>query len=197
MMPSPIQLLQLNFKRVHVEIDPERAPAEALNPLTTVFVFDGVSITTEVGLGEIDLAHERGAMYLVTLRLMVDNQPSADEPDRKFSPYRIDMEAAGVVLLPQGAEKLGPPADLVTVNGAALLWSALREQLLTLTARMPAGPVMLPTVHFHDLKQAAQQAAQQAGAVAAPPQLAGPAEKAAVKVAKKPARGKAAPAARG
>lgn len=159
MMPSPIQLLQLTFNRVHVEIDPRHAPAEPPNPMTTVFVFDGVSITTEVGLGEIDMAHERGPMYLVTLRLRIDNQPSAEEPNRKFSPYLIDIEAAGVVLLPRGAEKLGPPKDLVTVNGASLLWSALREQLLTLTSRMPAGPVMLPTVHFHDLKQASGETA--------------------------------------
>ena len=113
-----------------------------------------MSITTEVGFGEIDMAHERGPMYLVSLRLVIDNQPSAEEPNRKFSPYLIDIETAGVILLPKGAEKLGPPTDLVSVNGAALLWSAIREQLLTLTSRMPAGPVMLPTVHFHDLKQA-------------------------------------------
>lgn len=155
MMPSPIQLLQLTFKRIAVEIDTRHAPPEAPNPMTTVFVFDGVSITTEVGLGEIDMAHERGPIYLVSLRVLVDNQPADDEPNRKFSPYLIDIEAAGVVLLPNGAEKLGPPADLVTVNGAALLWSAIREQLLTLTSRMPVGPVMLPTVHFHDLKQGA------------------------------------------
>lgn len=153
MMPSPIQLLQLTFKRVYVEIDQAHAPAEQPNPMTTVFVFDGVSITTEIGLAEIDMTHERGQMYLVSLQLLIDNQPSAAEPDRKFSPYRIDIEAAGIILLPKGAEKLASPHDLVTVNGAALLWSAIREQLLTLTSRMPAGPVMLPTVHFHDLKQ--------------------------------------------
>ena len=153
MMPSPIQLLQLTFKRVYVEIDQAHAPAEPPNPMTTVFVFDGVSITTEIGLAEIDMTHERGQMYLVSLQLLIDNQPSAAEPDRKFSPYRIDIEAAGIILLPKGAEKLASPHDLVTVNGAALLWSAIREQLLTLTSRMPAGPVMLPTVHFHDLKQ--------------------------------------------
>lgn len=155
MIPSPIQLLQLTFKRIAVEIDQRHAPAEPPNPMTTVFVFDGVSITTEVGLGDIDMDHERGPMFLVSLRVLIDNQPSAEEPSRKFSPYLIDVEAAGVVLLPKGAEKLGPPADLVTVNGAALLWSAIREQLLTLTSRMPVGPVMLPTVNFHDLKQGA------------------------------------------
>lgn len=153
MKPSPIQLLQLTFKRVHVEIDPEHAPAEPPNPMTTVFVFDGVSITTEIGLAELDMAHERGPMYIVSLQLLIDNQPSASEPDRKFSPYRIDIEAAAIILLPKGAEELGSPHDLVSVNGAALLWSAIREQLLTLSSRMPAGPVMLPTVHFHDLKE--------------------------------------------
>lgn len=160
MKPSPVQLLQLTFKRIHVEIDPNHVPEEVPNPLTTAFVFDGISITTEIGLAEIDLTHERGQLHLVSLRLLIDNQASADEPDRKFSPYLIDMEAAGVILLPRGAEKLGNPHDLISVNGAALLWSAIREQLLNLTSRMPAGPVMLPTVHFHDLKaDAASQAA--------------------------------------
>lgn len=159
MKPSPIQLLQLTFKRVAVEVDPRHAPAELPNPMTTVFDFDGVSITTEVGFGEIDKAHERGPVYLVSLRVLIDNKPTDDDPNPKFSPYLIDMEAAGVVLLPNGAEKLGPAADLVTVNGAALLWSSIREQLLTLTSRMPVGPVMLPTVHFHDLKQGAAPAA--------------------------------------
>ena len=154
MKPSPIQLLQLTFKRVYVEIDQAHAPTELTNPLTTAFVFDGVGITTEVGLAEIDMAHERGPMYLVSLQVLIDNKADTDEPDRKFSPYRIDIEAAGIVVLSRGAEKLGSAHDLVTVNGAALLWSAIREQLLTLTSRMPAGPVMLPTVHFHDLKQA-------------------------------------------
>lgn len=155
MMPSPIQLLQLTFKRINVEIDPAHAPAEPANPMTTVFVFDGVGITTEVGLAEIDLLHERGAMYLVSLRVLIDNRPAGSESEGKFSPYRIDIDTAAVILLLKGAEKLGVPDDLVTVNGAALLWSAVREQLLNLTARMPAGPVMLPTVHFHDLKQPA------------------------------------------
>ena len=154
MMSSPIQLLQLTFRRVYVELDPQHAPPEPPNPLTTVFVFDGVSITTDVGLGEIDMTHERGPIYIVSLRLLIDNKASAAEPNRKFSPYLIDLEAAGAILLPKGAESLGPANDLVLVNGAALLWSALRDQLLTLTSRMPAGPVMLPTVHFHDLKQA-------------------------------------------
>ena len=142
------------------------APPEPTNPITTAFVFDGIGITTEVGLAEVDLAHERGAMYLVSLRVVVNNQPAAGESESKFSPYLIDVEVAGVVLLPKGAEKLVPADELVSVNGDALLWSAIREQMLTLTSRMPAGPVMLPTVHFHDLKQSPAPTA--AAAIEAP-----------------------------
>lgn len=165
MKQSPIQLLQLTFRKVLVEIDPQHAPNEPPNPMTSVFIFDGVNIATEVTLGELDMAHDRGPIYLVTLRVLIDNQAQPEAPDAQFSPYLIDVSAAGVILLPKGAEALGPAADLVSVNGASLLWSAIREQVLALSSRMPAGPVMLPTVHFHDLKQGdASQAEHEAAA---------------------------------
>jgi hypothetical protein len=151
--PSPIQLLQLFFKQVRVEVDPAHIPAEPANPLTSAFVFDGISIQTEFGIGEIDPDHERGRMFLTTLRVIVDNKPLPKEEGQKFSPYKIDIAVDGVVAIPKGAEKLAPPESLAAVNGASLLWSAVREQVLSLTARMPAGSVMLPTVHFHDLKK--------------------------------------------
>lgn len=44
-------------------------------------------------------------------------------------------------------------ASKSTVNGASLLWSTIRVQVLSITSRMQAGPVMLPTVHFHDLRK--------------------------------------------
>lgn len=58
-----------------------------------------------------------------------------------------------MVVVPKGAEQLAPPEDLAAVNGTSLLWSAVREQVLSLTSRMPAGPVMLPTMNFYDLKK--------------------------------------------
>lgn len=153
MKPAPIQLLQVVFKKVQIEWDERHAPEEPPNPLTTIFVFDGVDITTEFSIGEMDPNHERGRLYLVMLRVVVDNDAPSEKPDRKFSPYQIDVEARGVVLIPNGAEKLAPPDDLAAVNGASLLWSALREQVLTVTSRMMNGSVMLPTMNFHDLKQ--------------------------------------------
>lgn len=152
MKPAPIQLLQVLFKKVQVEWDERHAPPEPPNPFTTIFTFDGVDLSTEFSIGDLDPHHERGRMYLVGLRVTVDNEPVGDKPDQKFSPYLIDVEARGVVLIPNGAEKLAPPEDLAAVNGASLLWSALREQVLTVTSRMLAGQAMLPTMNFHDLR---------------------------------------------
>lgn len=159
MKPAPIQLIQVMFRKVSVEIDERHAPEVPPNPYTSIFVFDGVDITTECGIGELDPDRERGRLFLVTLRVVIDNQAKGDAPERKFSPYVIDVEARGVVLVPRAAEQLAPAEDLASVNGTSLLWSAVREQVLSLTSRMLAGPVILPTVNFHDLKQKAGAAA--------------------------------------
>lgn len=155
MKAAPIQLLQVAFKKVQVEIDDQHAPSEPLNPFTTIFVFDGVNISTEFGIGEAEPHHERGQLFLVTLRVVVDNQLADNASECMFSPYLIDIEVRGVVAVLKGAEKIASPEDLAAVNGASLLWSAVREQVLTVTSRMMAGPVTLPTMNFHDLKQVA------------------------------------------
>ena len=126
---------------------------------------DGVTIQTEFGIGDADPDHDRGRVYFMSLQVVIDNSPNPEVKDQKFAPYRIDIAVEGLVLVPKGAEKLGPPEDLASVNGAVMLWSVVREQVLTLTSRMRAGPVMLPTVHFHDLKSNGAQA----GAPAAKP----------------------------
>lgn len=169
MKPSPIQLLRLTFKHVNVALDPVHLPPEIPNPLEAVFTFDGVSIHTEVGIGEA-VPQDNGQLFFLELKVVVDNLTQPEAVNQKYSPYTIDIATEGVVLVPKGAEKLGPPEDLAIVNGTSLLWSAIREQVLSLTARMRAGPVMLPTVHFHDLKQKPAQEST----VAAPEQAAMP-----------------------
>jgi hypothetical protein len=163
MKPSPIQLLQLMFKRVSVELDSEHPLPEIPNPLLATFTFDGVSIQTEVGIGVAEHDPERGQVFFLELRVAVDNKLIPEATEQKFSPYAIDVAAECVVLIRKGAERLGPPEDLAAVNGASLLWSAVREQVLAITSRMRAGPAMLPTVHFHDLKQGAAKPAAIAG----------------------------------
>lgn len=158
-------MLQLFFKKVNVEFDPQHAPADVPNPLTNVFSFDGVSLNTEVTLAEADLHHERGQVYAVSLRLIIQNKAGASSTE-KFSPYKLDVAADALILVVKGAEKLDLPENLATVNGASLLWSAIREQVLNITSRMQAGPIMLPTVHFHDLKKSVVFAPTEDGDVA-------------------------------
>lgn len=152
MKPSSIQLLRVTFRHVNVALATEHLPAEIPNPIDAVFTFDGVGLHTEVGMAEAE-TQANGRLFFLELKVQVDNQPRPELDHQKFSPYTIDIAAEGVVLVPTVAEDLGRSEDLAIANGVSLLWSAIREQVLSLTARMRAGPVMLPTVHFHDLKQ--------------------------------------------
>lgn len=150
---APLQLLKVDFKKVCVEVDERHAPKEPLNPLIEAFVFDGVNIASTVSIGEVDPNNERGRVFMLTLRVLIDNEPDESSPERKFSPYLIDVEAEGFVAVLKGAEQIGAAEDLAAVNGAAMLWSSIREQVLVTTSRMKAGPVTLPSVNFLDLKQ--------------------------------------------
>ncbi len=162
MKPSPVQLLQLTFRKICVELDERHCPAELPNPLISLFSFEGVTLKTNVGFGERDdLPAENGNVFQLDFELIVDNETREEEKEQRFSPYLIGVRAAAIVRVLPGAEKLGLPHDLGIVNGASLVWSSFREQIASVTSRMPMGQVMLPTVHFHDLKSGLQQPAQQ------------------------------------
>lgn len=153
MKASPVQLMQLMFKHVRVEMDPEHQAPQMINPLTDVFTFEGVNLSSEVGIGEADMNHERGRVYFVELRVAVDNVPNPASARQRFAPYKIDVAVEGLVLIPKGAEELADPQDLAAVNGASMLWGAVREQVTTITSRMRAGPVVMPSMNFHDLRK--------------------------------------------
>ncbi|HEY1068992.1 MAG TPA: hypothetical protein VGE33_00445 [Thermomonas sp.] len=176
MKTAPIQLSLLSFRRISVEIDAGRIPEDGSTPEDVAFDFDGVNIATHVSFSPEDESIPAGTAFFLALRVVIDNQ-SSDETDLRFSPYLIDIEAGAVVRALPGAEVLGDIQDLIVVNGTSLLWSAIREQVCNLTARMPAGQVMLPTVNFHDLKR--QNREQEADETSAAKPKARPGRKAA------------------
>lgn len=159
MKTAPIQLSQLSFRRVSVELDVSRVQEDGSPPNDLAFDFEGVVIQTHVGYSPVEESKEPGASFFLTLRVVIDNHAS-DNKKVRFCPYRIDVEAGGVIRAVPGAEALGDIEDLIVVNGTSMLWSAIREQVCNLTARMPAGQVLLPTVHFQDLKNQHRQAAK-------------------------------------
>lgn len=156
MRTAPVQLSQISFRRVSVELDAARIPEDGSTPKDVSFDFDGVNIATHVSFSPEDESIPAGTAFFLALRVVIDNQ-SSDETDLRFSPYLVDIEAGAVVRALPGAEALGDLQDLIVVNGTSLLWSAIREQVCNLTARMPAGQVMLPTVNFHDLKRQSRE----------------------------------------
>jgi hypothetical protein len=153
MKTSPVQMLQLFFNNVSVEYDVQHAPKTLPNPLTSVITLEGVGLTAEVSTVEADTSHEHGQIYLVAMRLAVGNETEDEASSQVYSPYKINIDAKALVLILKGAEKIDTPQNLAAVNGASLIWSAIRDQVLNLTSRMPAGPVMLPTVTFQDLRE--------------------------------------------
>jgi hypothetical protein len=151
---APIQLSSLSFRRISVELDIHDFSDRKLAGQETPFDFESVVIATSVGFAPMDDAGSSDRSFLLTLHVVIDNTEADAAGSHRRSPYLIDMEAGAVVEVAPGAEALGDIGDLALVNGTSLLWSAIREQVSNLTARMPAGLAMLPTVHFLDLKQA-------------------------------------------
>lgn len=156
MKPSPVQLVQLTFMKVLVEVD--QAVAYDIDKLRAfaAFAFDGVTFKTKFGFDQLDEDGREGTsemFFQVALDVVVDNELKDQEGKHALSPYLIDIRAAGLVRIPLGAEKLAPPRELAAVNGAVMLWAAIREQLMNVTSRMPRGPAMLPSVNFHDLRR--------------------------------------------
>lgn len=168
MRTAPIQLSQISFRRVSVELDAARIPEDGSTPADVSFDFDGVNIATHVSFSPAEESERPGTALFLALRVVIDNQ-AAGEGSVWFSPYLVDIEAGALVHALPGAEALGDIEDLVVVNGTSMLWSAIREQVCNLTARMPAGQVMLPTVNFHDLKRQNREPERQDKAPAAGP----------------------------
>lgn len=152
---APIQMLELSFRKISAEVDFEHL-SDGSEPRDAHSLLENVGMRTQVRTQRLEKEDPRGTTYFVTLRLFIDNERHEQVPDQRFSPYLIDVEAGAVVALAPGIEQLRDPEDLIAVNGPALVWGAIREQVMNLTARMPAGPALLPSVNFHDLRKSAR-----------------------------------------
>ncbi len=66
-------------------------------------------------------------------------------------PYRFSIGASGIFRISTQVPR-EQRTKLVAVNGASVLYSALREQVLSITSRF-IQPIMLPTISFMALAQ--------------------------------------------
>ena len=141
MRPSIIQLKQLVFQRIIVDtakpLD-EVSSGEAVN-----FDFDGVNFRTTVEVGTPLPESEDDRAFIVSLGIVVDNT------EGKVVPYKLDLNALGVIEVSDKVEKEAR-ANLAAVNGVSIIYGAIRELVTTLTSRCIPGPLLLPTMDFRD-----------------------------------------------
>jgi preprotein translocase subunit SecB len=107
------------------------------------FDFEGVNIKAKVGTAIKQGQEEDPRDFLVTLEIAIDNK------EGKPAPYNVDV---GVIGLFNVSPSLPTERrnDLLTVNGASILYGAIREMVLTLTSRFAAGGLTLPGMNFED-----------------------------------------------
>ncbi len=143
MKTSPLQLKQCLFRKVHI-----KARSTDFEPKYSAFEpFDfngvGVDVTTEVSVAEGEYDDPRH--FAFRLQLKVTNERG------KPAPYDIDVDAVGFLEISEKISK-DERADFVAVNGAALVYGAIRETVSSITSRSIPGPAILPAVTFIDQK---------------------------------------------
>jgi preprotein translocase subunit SecB len=138
MRPSPIQLIHTVYRRIAVS---EVADSDIQSALG--FDFQGVRIKAKLGGGPKKGQEQDPKDFLITLALTIENS------EGKRTPYNVDVSVMGVFkVLPSLPKERRE--DLVTVNGASILYGAVREMVINLTSRFPAGALILPGMNFQD-----------------------------------------------
>lgn len=126
MKPSPLQLERHFFTKVHLDANLE-ADAAAVNT---------IDCEVEVGQSKDD-----------PLRFQVMLKLSLSPCDGRLPPYTGEFHAVGLFKVAE-TWPVSQRTQLVEINGASMLYGALREVIITLTARGPWPPVTLGSVSF-------------------------------------------------
>lgn len=143
---SPLQLKHYHYRaivlKVRADIDVLEAPAEQEHEPYPDFGDD--KLLPEVRLYSND-AQDQCGPYLLNLSLSYS--PSADSR----IPYQFEFEIEGIFVLDEPDSPEPDCKKRVVINGGSMLYSAVRDQLLTLSARQIYGPMMLPSLDFRQL----------------------------------------------
>ena len=145
MQPSPLKLV--HYHLVELDIKPE----EKFDPHTNQEL--GYPDFTNADFSaKIRLATPEGETDPYEFMVKLELEGHAQKKKEGLFPYRFSIGAEGIVRY-SGDKTLDDRKELVVVNGSAMLYGALREQLLSITGRFQHGPMMLPTVNFLDLRR--------------------------------------------
>lgn len=146
-MKQPLRLEHYFFAKVHIEANPPTEGKEETLPPTAT-----INVGTAVDL----MRHEKDShKYQLTLAI---HDLSCDE---RPLPYLIEIQVVGIFVV-DPEFKHDDINRLITVNGASLLYSAMREFVLMTTGRGPWGAFQLPTINFHQIVLSQGNAAKEA-----------------------------------
>ena len=139
MQPSPIQLKYMQYLGIKVLT---REFTATKGESAQDFNFEGVTIGERVGIVVMG-DKEDPRMFAIRLHITIANE------EGKTAPYDVDVEVAGSFSISDKIPKENRE-ELVLVNGCSMLYSAIRDQIMTLSARFHHGVMILPTVNFLD-----------------------------------------------
>lgn len=145
MLPSPLQLKELTFLGINIT---PRQMGENETHSGQPFTFDDVMIGEHIEVALIGEQPETDdqRLFAVKLRIIIANE------EGKPAPYSIDMEVVGLFEVSDKIQKENRE-EMALINGCAVLYSAIRDQVHTYTSRSIYGSLILPTVNFLDRKK--------------------------------------------
>lgn len=125
-MKSPLEISSYFYPAVTVAADAEFEPGK-----------DTATPNIEV---KVSVDHVENNTYQVGLEIAL-----GPENDEKRQPYAIELIAIGIFHVDPD---FPDPEKLLRLNGAAILYGAAREFIITITSRGPWGPVTIPSISF-------------------------------------------------
>ena len=145
MQLSPLQLLEYTFDGVSV-IPVEGYVADPAFAPGLVFFPGKLAMSADTGLALLD-EKEKYSDFGVKLTLRVAPKEDAQ------APYNIQVSVRGIVRmhLTQVDGQAEERRVRALVNGASLLYGAVREMVSTISSRSTHGPLLLPSLNFQDL----------------------------------------------
>lgn len=140
---SFLQLKHYHFTGISILARPGVNPDKAVVDAESYPVFGKNELATHVSLGEVQ-GDADPHDFAVLLAI------NCDPSEKSHFPYSFVISLEGVFSIKHDGD-LNERKRLVMCNGASMLYGSAREMLLSLTARQKNGPMLLPSVNFHNI----------------------------------------------
>lgn len=140
MKAYPLELHHIRF----IDVSIQARPPMKGKPWPRPFDFEGVNFVQNITISAVK--HKDAPKHAFSIRF----KNSINNDGEVQTPYDVVLEVVGIFSVNSRYE--GNPEELALISGCGVLWSAMRDMLLSITIRSANGELLLPTATFHDLK---------------------------------------------